>query len=467
MKKIYILLFLSFFIFPYSSFATTFEFYSEINPTTSSISNTNNATNTEIFANPFYWSNFKVAHGTYPTVDFYFENQGFNGPLSWGSVSGVSFEGYSTSTTAGNYFIEITQASTSIKAVACYYTPDGASGWVVTDCAGAYPPDLCTSGDTRICNFNPAEGFVATSTQVSFDLKAYINSVDDDTAFRSVSIRLHNINQNFLGYILPDTLDPNDIYLLEDDAVPSGQFNWNGTTTLAFGNYRLEACIGKFWFGIGNPLPFNFLENLGFDCTSHQFIVGSPTFVGNISQNSFSQINDIYASTTATSTSALAGTCNPISSNISTAFLNTDFSVTSCLAFLFIPDSYYLNQTLVNFKTNVLTHFPLGYITDFYYIMATSTASSLTVIDATIPSGIAGAGSNIRLDLTGVLDPILNATSTRFNNVSASSTETFYEITSVYWDWFIYLSALMYILSRILGKNLIPHGHIKINKYDN
>jgi len=121
-----------------------------------------------------------------------------------------------------------------------------------------------------------------------------------------------------------------------------------------------------------------------------------------------------------------------------------------------IPDSFYLQQTLTNFKDNVSTHFPLGYVTDFYYIVATSTASSLTVLDVYVPMSLPGHGSHLRLDLTGVLDPILNATTSQFSNVSASSTLTFYEWTSVYWSYIIYLLTALYLIGRIIGSRIIP-----------
>jgi len=322
---------------------------------------------------------------------------------------------------------------------------------------GLIPPELCWSGNTRICEYTPEEGSTLASTTVDFFLEAYVSS-DDIGSFKRVQITLHNINQNFLGYLLPDVFDSNDIFLLNDTQVPSGNFTFSDTRELDPGNYRIEACIGRSFAGFYNNLP-SFLG--GLDCTSHQFIVVDSTFVGNISQNSFNQLNGILASTSATSTLALAGTCNPISSSISTAFLNTDFSPISCLSFLFIPDSYYLQQSIQNFKDNVSTHFPLGYVTDFYYIVSTTTASSLTVLDAVVPPGIPGAGTEISLDLTNVLDFVLNATSSSFISGDATSTETFYEITSVYWDWFIYISALFYILIRIVGKAIIPTNLMK------
>jgi len=135
--------------------------------------------------------------------------------------------------------------------------------------------------------------------------------------------------------------------------------------------------------------------------------------------------------------------------------------VTDCLAFLFIPDANYLNGTINNFKTNVSTHFPLGYITDFLSILSTSTEGTLTVIDATLPML---GGPHVHLSIANVLDPLLNATTSQFTNESAPSTDTFYEITSHYWNILVYIGTLLYLLGRILGSHLIPDFGGRINK---
>lgn len=119
------------------------------------------------------------------------------------------------------------------------------------------------------------------------------------------------------------------------------------------------------------------------------------------------------------------------------------------IAYAFVPTTdamEYLGDQLYN---NVLTHFPFGYVTDFVQIISTSTASSLPSINATLPiPGIGGQEINLVLD--GVLDPILNATSSMFYNDSiASSTQTLFEYTNDWWKKILYLGALFYILSRI------------------
>jgi len=115
-----------------------------------------------------------------------------------------------------------------------------------------------------------------------------------------------------------------------------------------------------------------------------------------------------------------------------------------------------------NLKDNVLTHFPLGYVTDFYRIMSTTTASTITVIDATVPSILPGGGSHIRLDANHVLDFALNATTSQFTDASSSAL-TFYEYTSVYWNYVLYVLLGFYLVSRVLGFSLIGKDYFNNN----
>jgi len=316
---------------------------------------------------------------------------------------------------------------------------DGTNAFILAcddgTCSGYTPPVDTT---TRIIDFDPQNG-TTTSNPVTFSLHAYVNE-EDIGDFIGVNFTLHNIDQNVL---LGSIFSPYDIVFLDGfQATTSGDFYFSTTTVVAEGNYRVEASIRRsFLSGIFNS-PFSSIN----DDQSHQFIVGSPTFIGNISQQSFSSINQLFASTSATSTSALAGSCNVLSG----------FSVTNCLAFLFIPDAGLVYDSLTDFRDKVSTHFPLGYLTDFIGIISTTTTSSLTVINATVPSVLPGHGSSITLSLTGILDSVLYATTSQFTMAGASTTQTFYDFTSYYWRIFVYLGAFLYIFGRIVGSHLVP-----------
>lgn len=119
--------------------------------------------------------------------------------------------------------------------------------------------------------------------------------------------------------------------------------------------------------------------------------------------------------------------------------------------FLFVPDGEVIFNMVDDIHTKVLTRFPLGYITDTITILSTSTLGTLTPIDAYIPNGVPGTGAHIRLDLTHAIDPLLNATTSQFLNISASSTDTFFTITNRYWSLVLYFLAFSYMIGRIIG----------------
>lgn len=137
----------------------------------------------------------------------------------------------------------------------------------------------------------------------------------------------------------------------------------------------------------------------------------------------------------------------------------TSFDFFTCMSdlitYAFVPTPDAIAYMTSSLHDQILVKFPIGYITDFVSIISTSTVGSLVVFNATVPNGIPGTGSTITLDLTGVLDPYLNATTSQFTNASASSTDTLFEITNEYWKKILYILAFFYMLSRILGSSLI------------
>jgi len=355
----------------------------------------------------------------------------------------IVFEAHSTQFNAGHeYTICLNNSSfpSGYPIVASDFSETSFYGYLTTD--GTPPPVSDTS--TRIIDFTPSEGDLLTGPNIGFTLDGYVNPadiVDDDTI--TIQFRVFNIDQNVL---LASALSPGSFQVFQHTATTSGFFSLAATSSLADGNYRVEACLrdSRLFFGI-IPNPFAGGE----ECQSHQFIVGQATFIGNISQQSYAQIQAIFASSTATSTAALARSCN----------LLGDFDMSSCIAYLFIPDAGLVRDSLINLRDNALRNFPVGYITDFAFILATTSTSSLTVVDVTLPAALAGAGASVHLDLSHVLDPILNATTSSFIGESAPDDRTFYEITSFYWEIFVVVGLLFYILRRVVGTHVFGHGH--------
>lgn len=226
---------------------------------------------------------------------------------------------------------------------------------------------LSCSGLTHICGFTPENGTTVSGPIVDFTMTDYINPADIG-GNTYVKIKLHNIDQNVL---LLGFLSPSDITLFDGIATTSGIFYFATSVPLGDGNYRLESSITEsvpFLSWLGNPFG-SYNQKL-----SKQFIVGEPTFIGNLSQNSFNILNGVYASTTATSSVALVARCNPLGS----------FDMTMCLAGLFVPDSQQIHATLEGARDGILIRAPWGYITRFVHIVSATTTESLPSYTATV-----------------------------------------------------------------------------------
>jgi hypothetical protein len=323
-----------------------------------------------------------------------------------------------------------------------------------------------TDTSTHLISLTPLNNST-TSNPVTFTLQAYIAPEDIGT-FIGVKFWLHNIDQNTILGGLTQYFNNNDIYLLDGfNATTSGYFNYSTTTILAEGNYRINAQIKRSYLSGWIVNPLSSINNEW----NNQFIVGSSTFIGNISQNSFGLLNGTLTSSTGT----IGTNCNPIKASGTFGFAyNEQASITACLAYLLIPDSGQLQTTLTDFKDNVATHFPLGYVTDFLLTMSTTSTTSLNIIDVQIPEGMAGTGATLKLDITHVFDPILNAKVDKFVYKNSegigqiATSTTLYEYTSFWWEMIIYILAGLYLLARILGMHLFDisfgsHGSLSDN----
>jgi len=373
--------------------------------------------------------------GTYSTSTFSF----IDIPITSGNDYMLSFEGESLS--LGSYPPDITIIANSSVSYGnvCSIT---AGVWSCAVASNIRFVAYDTGGidtSTHIIEVLPENG-TTTSNPVTFSLSAYVN-LDDLGPYNpfdlaKIRIVLHNIDQNVLwgtGW-----LSPNDIVLYDDYATTTGYFYYATTTTVGEGNYRIHAELTRHFL----------IDGTVYDEVDNQFIVGQSTFIGNISQNSWNALQGIYASTSATSTAALADSCTPWS---------TDFDTVNCLAFVFIPDAGLINDSLTNLKDNVLTRFPLGYVTDFVSIMSTSSTSTLIFFNFTTPSGFRFAPVTFTFDAYRSMDWFLYATTTaEWNSAGAISEQTWFEITNGYWTYIVYAGLLFYMLRRILGKDIIP-----------
>lgn len=282
------------------------------------------------------------------------------------------------------------------------------------------------------------EEIVSTTTQIGATI--FISDLDYvDGMYFSYNL-INNTLQNGIGGSALDAWNSafNDFSF---DLVPG--LNVISTTT----TFELNGQVNASWrvyvpnttFLIGSFLPDNI-----FLSTTTEFTVTRKTGLDIAMSSSTSVL--ISSLITGTTTQSIIR-CNPV-----------DFDITTCLVSLFIPPQSVLEHDFNQLRDGFLSRWPLGYVTRFITIFSNTASSSLPVLRATVPPGIPGTGSSLVLDLNGVLDPFLNSTIGSFSNVSASSTQTLYEFTSYYWEIIVYLALGLYILRRILGLHLIPHG---------
>lgn len=271
------------------------------------------------------------------------------------------------------------------------------------------PPEI-ESTNTRIIDFNPQDlEVIASSTPVEFDITAYVNS-DDLGAIQGIRIELRNIDQNDLLFGVLSQISADDFVIVDEEIETAGLYYYATTTDpLPVGNYRLRACLRRSVFGLVSNY-FDVFTNVVAgepDCISHQFVVGTSTFIGNLSQAGFDELNDFVTGLSATSTEALAAQCNP---------LNSNFGIRECLLYLFIPSGENFQSVITGLRDGILIRVPWGYVTRTVNILSSNSTSTIPAFTASIRVGsseyeeltfdpadmIAGAGTL----LDGIQDPI-------------------------------------------------------------
>jgi len=307
------------------------------------------------------------------------------------------------------------------------------------------------TNETKFFSLNPMGGeTIATSTENTLYTDLFLTEEDyvADNYVKISYVRQQNLQSAVANQDLLWT------HIILDDIITSG-YNFQSTTTGdlgAEGVYYFKATLLKpssWWSSVLSW--FNPFTNTNPDIitsTTTTFIYGEMTGFDKFVASSTESFDEFIASST-TSFEQVKTACNPISG----------FDLGVCISGLLIPSQADISNAVNQFKDDISTHFPLGYFSDFINIISTSTTSSLTVIDAQLPEALGLGTPSIQLDLANSLDFILNATTSQFSNSSStgvSSTATFYETTSYYWEIIVYILTLFYLLSRLIGSAIIP-----------
>jgi len=385
--------------------------------------------------------------------------------------SNTHYEVYGTTTPPGTmYFDGVHYNSSSLTTKNCLgngynYSlfPDSTHAYLyfisVTDQVGVWARFNTTQAtatadtldldlSTHFTNISPTNESIERSPTVTISGDWIISTDDLESLNTALSSPANKIRVRAWVTDIEATTEASIIKVI-DYTLPTGYETSTSTTVLFNGsvtglnygrNYRLTFNLnGSNYYGLFGNL-FNINKSI-------YFSVGTTTESGHIQQSIASSTEEeLNANNYANGYSLSA--CNPISG---------DWNVVDCVLSMFIPDTDYTSKKVGQMSNTITNAWPIGYITDFVRIISTSTAGTLTPIDATIPNGIPGAGSHITLNLTGVLDPVLNATTSTFVNSSAPSTDTFFDITNYYWKIVCYVLVILYIVGRVLGSHIFGH----------
>jgi len=303
-------------------------------------------------------------------------------------------------------------------------------------------PDIPTNGRTQVIQdtFFPLDSSTTTSAvNLSFDY--FISTTDVVSTVYGFQFYYNKICVSLQSY----SSLPNRTLMCDNFDV--GQVSSFATTSSPMSDGAVLANVYLYNTETGTQFS---LEN-----GVYQFAVGGYDDALTIFAQSFGS--------STVNTALLSEKCSPISNDIGTLFLNTSFSPLNCLSILFTPSQGKIGNLVSYIGTRSIKVFPFGYITDFVSIVSTSTVGELPVLSATIPSVLPGAGGTITLELTGVFDNLLYATSGPFISGNATSTDTFYDITSYYWTYILYVLAFLYMASRIVGNHLVSVNHFGLN----
>lgn len=303
-------------------------------------------------------------------------------------------------------------------------------------------PSPTVNTTTRIVDFSPADNAELPAVPVIFSLHAYVNP-DDIGTFIGVRFTLENIDQNVLLFT---SFSPASFFLLDGfEATSSGNFYYTSVPKiLGEGNYMVSATLERSYIGGWIVNPFSPIT----ETVTHQFSVGSSSFIGNIQQKAFSDLQTFFASSTATSTDATSRDCNPLA-----------FDVKNCMAYLLIPSQKDLTNSILGIKDQVLTRVPWGYPTRFYNILSGTATTALPSFTVNLHLGAGNETNPATSTLTFDPDDMLNGGAALVNSLTDRTYgKTIKEITEPLVRGGISLLVLFIIIGDVLGGTMGGEG---------
>lgn len=221
---------------------------------------------------------------------------------------------------------------------------------------------------TRILSLVPEQGSTTPpGNDVFFRAEAWIG--EDPTFWDTIKIELLNEDLNTIW----SEFSTSTKTLYFGNATTTGLFSFSTTTNLADGDYVVT-------FSLQNATLGGYLYNpFGGDTQSlsHTFTVGSSTYLGSINRTYITDLQQIYASSTATTTQALLDACKPWDWG--------GFNVKDCLTGLLLPDQPTMRTLMEDFKEQIMQKVPWGYAVRLFAIISNTTTSTPPVLVFAVP----------------------------------------------------------------------------------
>jgi len=226
---------------------------------------------------------------------------------------------------------------------------------------------------TRIISLDPSNGSTTpTGNAVFINARAFI--AEESSFWDTIKINLWTRDENSVLSRLVFTYQT-DLYTthFNGTATSTGIWQYSSTTMLADGNYTIQFSLGNSTLGGLIPNPFGGDTQV----LTHQFVVGTSTFLGNLNQTIGQDIEDILQGKVATSTSVLLSHCKPWS--------EAGFDIVDCLSGLLIPDKGKMMELFEDFKLGIVYKFPWGYGFRFFALATGGSTTTPPTLGFSIP----------------------------------------------------------------------------------
>jgi len=308
------------------------------------------------------------------------------------------------------------------------------------------PSEYVDFGTTRIISLDPSQASTTPSGNAVY-IHARAFFAEESTFWDTININIWTRDENSVLSRLTFAYQT-DLYTIyiNQNATTTGLWTFSSTTPLSDGNYTIQFTLSNSTLGGLVPNPF------GGDVqtVTHQFTVGTSTFIGQLNQTIGQEIEDILSGKTSTSTAVLLAHCKPWS--------NAGFDIVDCLSGLLIPDKGKMTELFQDFRAGIVYKFPWGYGFRFFALATASSSSTPPSLVFTVPDDVYFPESLRSKSVS--LNPWNALSSTSPLTTSDGFGEgNLLDTVMPYWNIIVYGMVVFGVVHRILG-----HRHKDIHK---